>query len=39
VVFLSHGKVVANGSPDDVAGQFDRDDLEGVFLHLAEEHT
>jgi ABC-2 type transport system ATP-binding protein len=39
VVFLSRGKVVANGSPEEVAGQFDRDDLEGVFLHLAEEHT
>jgi ABC-2 type transport system ATP-binding protein len=38
VVFLSHGKVVADGSPDDVAEQFDREDLEGVFLHLAEEH-
>ena len=38
VVFLSRGKVVADGSPDEVAGQFDRADLEGVFLQLAEEH-
>ena len=38
VVFVSRGRIVANGSPHDVAGQFKRDDLEGVFLHLAEEH-
>jgi ABC-2 type transport system ATP-binding protein len=38
VVFVSRGRIVANGSPSDVAGQFERDDLEGVFLHLAEEH-
>jgi ABC-2 type transport system ATP-binding protein len=38
VVFLSRGRIVADGSPDDVASQFDREDLEGVFLHLAEEH-
>ncbi|HVM10734.1 MAG TPA: ABC transporter ATP-binding protein [Acidimicrobiales bacterium] len=38
VVFVSRGRVVANGSPADVATQFERDDLEGVFLHLAEDH-
>jgi len=38
VVFVSRGRVVANGSPEAVALQFERDDLEGVFLHLAEEH-
>jgi ABC-2 type transport system ATP-binding protein len=35
VVFLSGGRVVADGSPADVAGGFGRDDLEGVFLELA----
>ena len=29
--------VVADGTPGDVAARFGRDDLEGVFLHLAEE--
>jgi ABC-2 type transport system ATP-binding protein len=37
VVFLSHGKVVANASPSDVAAQFGRENLEEVFLHLASE--
>jgi ABC-2 type transport system ATP-binding protein len=36
VVFLSGGRVVADGTPEDVASRFGRDDLEGVFLHLAE---
>ncbi len=36
VVFLSGGRVVANGTPDEVAAHFGLDDLEGVFLHLAE---
>lgn len=36
VVFLSRGRIVADGSPSAVADQFERDDLEGVFLHLAE---
>ena len=35
VVFLSSGRVIANDSPDAVAVQFGREDLEGVFLHLA----
>jgi ABC-2 type transport system ATP-binding protein len=38
VVFVSKGRIVADGTPEQVASQFDRDDLEGVFLHLAEEH-
>ena len=37
VVFLSRGKVIADGAPDEVAAQFGRDDLEQVFLHLAAE--
>ena len=37
VVFLSAGRVVADGRPASVASRFGRSDLEGVFLHLAEE--
>jgi len=37
VVFVSAGRVVADGTPAQVAARFGRDDLEGVFLHLAEE--
>jgi ABC-2 type transport system ATP-binding protein len=37
VVFISQGHVVADGHPGEVAARFGRDDLEGVFLHLAEE--
>jgi ABC-2 type transport system ATP-binding protein len=37
VVFLLGGRIVADGPPDEVALRFERDDLEGVFLHLAEE--
>jgi ABC-2 type transport system ATP-binding protein len=37
VVFLSHGKVVADAAPAAVAAQFGRDNLEEVFLHLASE--
>jgi ABC-2 type transport system ATP-binding protein len=36
VVFISSGHVVADGAPSAVAASFGRDDLEGVFLHLAE---
>jgi ABC-2 type transport system ATP-binding protein len=35
VVFISGGRVVADGSAAQVAARFGRDDLEGVFLHLA----
>lgn len=35
VVFLSAGKVIANDTPEAVAALFGRQDLEGVFLHLA----
>jgi ABC-2 type transport system ATP-binding protein len=37
VVFISAGRVVADGPPAVVAARFGRDDLEGVFLHLAAE--
>jgi ABC-2 type transport system ATP-binding protein len=36
VVFISAGRIVADGPPSEVAARFGRDDLEGVFLHLAE---
>jgi ABC-2 type transport system ATP-binding protein len=38
VVFLSHGRIVADGTPAEVASAYGRGDLEGVFLHLAERH-
>ncbi|MFE0106768.1 ABC transporter ATP-binding protein [Streptomyces sp. NPDC059009] len=37
VVFLHAGRVAADGTPQEVARGFGRQDLEGVFLHLAEE--
>jgi ABC-2 type transport system ATP-binding protein len=37
VVFISSGRVVADGTPRQVAARFGRDDLEGVFLHLASQ--
>jgi ABC-2 type transport system ATP-binding protein len=37
VVFLSAGKVVADGSPAEVARAFGSANLEEVFLHLAEQ--
>jgi len=39
VVFLAAGRVVADGSPDEVVAKFGSSDLEGVFLHLAEGGT
>jgi len=36
VVFMSGGRIVADGTAEEVAARFDRADLEGVFLHLAE---
>ena len=35
VVFVSGGRVVADGTPDAVAASYGHGDLEGVFLHLA----
>ncbi|MCU1462418.1 MAG: ABC-type multidrug transport system, ATPase component [Acidimicrobiales bacterium] len=37
VVFVSQGRIVADGTPAEVAARFGRGDLEGVFLHLAGE--
>jgi ABC-2 type transport system ATP-binding protein len=37
VVFLSRGKIVADGKPDEVATVFGQPDLESVFLHIASE--
>jgi ABC-2 type transport system ATP-binding protein len=39
VVFLSAGRVVADGPPAEVAALYGHGDLEGVFLHLAEERV
>jgi ABC-2 type transport system ATP-binding protein len=39
VVFVSHGRIVADGRPADVVARFGRDDLEGVFIHLAEQRA
>lgn len=38
VVFLSHGRIVADGTPEEVATAYGHGGLEGVFLHLAERH-
>ncbi|HEX2293720.1 MAG TPA: ABC transporter ATP-binding protein [Actinomycetota bacterium] len=35
VVFMSAGRIVADGSPAEVADLFGQEDLEDVFLHLA----
>jgi ABC-2 type transport system ATP-binding protein len=38
VIFLARGDIVANGSPASIAERYGYDDLEGVFLELAETH-
>jgi ABC-2 type transport system ATP-binding protein len=38
VIFLSHGHIVADGRPEEIAATYGRGNLEGVFLHLAERH-
>jgi ABC-2 type transport system ATP-binding protein len=38
VIFLAHGRVVANDTPARIADAFGHADLEGVFLNLAETH-
>ncbi len=37
VVFLSEGRIAAVGTPSEIAQAFGLEDLEGVFLHLAEQ--
>ena len=37
VVFLAHGRAVADGPPAEVAARYEREDLEGTFLSIAEE--
>ena len=37
VVFLSDGRIVADGAPQDVAERYGAADLEGTFLSIAEE--
>jgi ABC-2 type transport system ATP-binding protein len=37
VVFLARGRAVADGPPAEIAARYDRDDLEGTFLSIAEE--
>ena len=37
VVFVLGGRVVADDTPEAVVARFEREDLEGVFLHLASE--
>src|SRR3954471_10066878 len=37
VVFIPDGRIVADGTAAEVAARFGRADLEGVFLHLAEQ--
>jgi ABC-2 type transport system ATP-binding protein len=39
VVFIFGGRVVADGTPAEVADRFGHSDLEGVFLHLADDRT
>ncbi len=38
VIFLSHGRIVADGPPGTVASAYGHGDLAGVFLHLAQTH-
>src|SRR5690348_5767201 len=39
VIFLSHGKVVADGTPTEIAATYGHGNLEGVFLHLADNQS
>ncbi|HEY3831486.1 MAG TPA: ABC transporter ATP-binding protein [Acidimicrobiia bacterium] len=39
VVMLGRGRVVADGSPAEIAHVFDTDDLEGAFLEVAARHS
>ncbi|MGZ4109273.1 MAG: ABC transporter ATP-binding protein [Actinomycetota bacterium] len=37
VVFLARGRAVADGPPAEIAARYEREDLEGTFLSIAEE--
>jgi len=37
VIVLKHGRVVDQGSPDDLLARYGRDDLEAVFLDIARD--
>ena len=37
VIFLARGRAVADGPPADIAARYEREDLEGTFLSIAEE--
>ena len=37
VIFLANGEVVANDTPAAIAATYGYDDLEGVFMHMADE--
>jgi ABC-2 type transport system ATP-binding protein len=37
VVFLARGRAVADGTPGEIAARYEREDLEGTFLSIAEE--
>jgi ABC-type multidrug transport system ATPase subunit len=34
LVIMDHGKIVAEGSPDELVERYGQPDLEGVFLHI-----
>jgi ABC-2 type transport system ATP-binding protein len=37
VVFIAQGRIVADGSPSEIHARYDTDDMESVFLRIAEE--
>lgn len=38
VIFLSHGTIVADDTQENLRNQFEKSDLEEIFIQLAEEH-
>jgi len=37
IIFLSHGKIVAAGTPENLKKQYQKDDLEEIFITIAEQ--